>query len=119
MIKKRDITNLSDLDQTQWANVQFAGIRRQFPSTLASQIKGVQPITQPQGIYFALRYLYANNHTYGMKCPFEKDKNTPQLNLKYRKKIQLYAITPKNFLSPTYWSANPGKNEKFHVKVYK
>ena len=117
MIKKRDITNLSDLDQTQWANVQFAGIRRQFPSTLASQIKGVQPITQPQGLYFALRYLYDNN--YGMKCPFEKDKNTPQLNLKYRKKIQLYAITPKDFLRPTYWSANPGKNEKFHVKVYK
>ena len=119
MIKKRDITNLSDLDQTQWANVQFPGIRRQFPSLFANQIKSVQPTTQPQGLYFALRYLYANNPTYGMKYPFEKDKNTPQLNLKYRKKIRLYAITPKDFLRPTYWSANPGKNEKFHVKVYK
>ena len=117
MIKKRDITNLSDLNQTGFGNVQFAGVRKHFPGLFANQIKGVQPTTQPQGIYFALRYLYTDG--YGMKCPFEKDKNTPQLNLKYRKKIRLYAITPKDFLRPTYWSANPGKNEKFHVKVYK
>jgi hypothetical protein len=111
--------NISDLDQTQWqwANVKFPRIRKNFPGLFSSQIKGVQPITQPQGIYFALRYIYDNG--YGMKCPFEKDKNTPQLNLKYRKKIRLCAITPKEFLRPTYWSANPGKNEKFHVKVYK
>ena len=114
MIKKRDITNLSDLNKTVLGNFQFAGIRRNFPGTLASQIKGVRPTSTPNGIYFALRYLYDNG--YGMKCPYKKDKNTPQLYLKYRKKIRLYAITPKKFLRPTYWSANPGKNEKWKYK---
>ena len=33
---------------------------RVFPNLFNSTV-GVQPMTQPQGIYFALRYIYSNN----------------------------------------------------------
>lgn len=34
---------------------------RVFPNLFNSTV-GVQPMTQPQGIYFALRYIYSNNN---------------------------------------------------------
>jgi hypothetical protein len=111
-MKKRSITNLSDLDETKVIHNQHAGIRRWQTQTLSNKIIGIQPVSTPLGINFALRYLYDNN---SIKNPF-KNIRSETLQLKYKRKIRLHAITPKDFLRPICWSANPGKNEKWKYK---
>ena len=47
-------------DVAQYQQYALPMIRRQFPELLAMQTVTVIPTTTPQGIYFALRYLYDN-----------------------------------------------------------
>ena len=47
-------------DVAQYQQYALPLIRRQFPELLAMNTVAVIPTTTPQGIYFALRYLYDN-----------------------------------------------------------
>ena len=46
-------------------NIKLPLIIRQFPELLSTQLVSVQPVTQPQGIAFAMRYLHEDrNNTF-------------------------------------------------------
>ena len=50
----RTVSNLSDITGNP--------SKRGFPPLFANSIVGVQPMTQPMGIYYALRYIYSGTN---------------------------------------------------------
>lgn len=46
--------------------IQMPMIRRTFPPLFTNALTGVQPVTQPQGLAFAMRYVY------GKPTPFQE-----------------------------------------------
>ena len=57
-------------------NIKLPLLRRHLPQLLSTQVVGVQPVTQPQGIIFAMRHLYENrNNTTLIECvSYEEDE---------------------------------------------
>lgn len=49
-------------------NIKLPLIRRQFPELLSTKLVSVQPITQPQGISFAMRYMYEDRNNTLIEC---------------------------------------------------
>lgn len=111
----RTISNLSDIVGNP--------SKRGFPPLFANSIIGVQPTTQPMGIYYALRYIYSgtnNSPTFtnfspsmlypNVMKPFNLDGKEPELpepNIVKSTKFKVTNVKEK----PKFWSANVGKNE--------
>ena len=57
-------------------------IRRQFPQLLSTQLVSVQPVTQPQGIYFAMRYLYEDRNNTLIECVSNEENEEPIKNIR-------------------------------------
>lgn len=47
-------------DIAQYTPILVPAVRRVFPNLLANEIVGVQPLKQPSGLVFALRYVYGD-----------------------------------------------------------
>lgn len=111
----RTVSNLSDIT----GNLSKFG----FPPLFANSIVGVQPMTQPMGIYYALRYIYSgtnNSPTFtnfspsmlypSIIKPFNLNGEEPKLpepNIVKSTKFKVTNVKEK----PKFWSANVGKNE--------
>lgn len=65
------------------------------PQLLSNVTVGVQPVSSPVGIYFALRYL----------------NQTPEMAIKPKEIYHHKQKLSKLLLRPKNWNANPGKNE--------
>ena len=112
MKRKIDVNNLSDIPESGY----FKPSSHRFgPQLLSQNIVSVIPTSTPQGIYFALRYLYGDDT---MK-EFNPWKTESFIEIKPRQKIH---FTPEEVKIKVHynWCANPGKNEsrKKH-KFYK
>ena len=111
----RTVSNLSD--------VVGGSSKRGFPPLFSNTIIGVQPTTQPMGIYYALRYIYSgtnNSPTFtnfspsmlypNVMKPFNLNGEEPKLpepNIVKSTKFKVTNVKEK----PKFWSANVGKNE--------
>ena len=101
MILKKipEVEHLSDLGKSNaWGG----------PQLLSNITVGVQPVTNPVGIYFALRYLY-DDHSLPLP-PIEKNQ-TPEMEIKPKEFHHHKQEVSKVLLRPKNWNANPGKNE--------
>lgn len=111
----RTVSNLSDITGNS--------SKRGFPPLFANSIVGVQPMTQPMEIYYALRYIYSgtnNSPTFtnfspsmlypSVMKPFNLNGEEPKLpepNIVKSTKFKVTNVKEK----PKFWSANVGKNE--------
>lgn len=111
----RTVSNLSDITGNP--------SKRGFPPLFSNSIIGVQPMTQPMGIYYALRYIYSgtnNSPTFtnfspsmlypSVMKPFNLTVDVPKLpepNIVKSTKFKVTNVKEK----PKFWSANVGKNE--------
>lgn len=111
----RTVSNLSDII----GNPSKLG----FPPLFSNSIIGVKPMTQPTGIYYALRYIYSgtnNSPTFtnfspsmlypSIMKPFNLNGEEPKLpepNIVKSTKFKVTNVKEK----PKFWSANVGKNE--------
>lgn len=112
----RTVSNLSDIIGNP--------SKRGFPPLFSNSIIGVKPMTQPTGIYYALRYIYSgtNNQTPtftnfspsmlypSIMKPFNLTVDVPKLpepNIVKSTKFKVTNVKEK----PKFWSANVGKNE--------
>ena len=106
----RTISNLSDIVEKSKPGL--------FPPLFSNSIVGVQPMTQPMGIYYALRYIYSgtnNSPTFtnfspsmlypSVMKPFNLSGEEP--NIVKSTKFKVTNVKEK----PKFWSANVGKNE--------
>jgi hypothetical protein len=98
--KITEIEHLSDLGKSNAWNA-WGG-----PQLLSNITVGVQPVSSPVGIYFALRYLYDDNSL----PPIEKNQ-TPEMEIKPKEFHHHKQEVSKVLLRPKNWNANPGKNE--------
>ena len=111
----RTISNLSDIVEKSKPGL--------FPPLFANSVVGVQPMTQPMGIYYALRYIYSgtnNSPTFtnfspsmlypNVMKPFNlagEEPKLPEPNIVKSTKFKVTNVKEK----PKFWSANVGKNE--------
>lgn len=59
-------------------NIKLPLIRKQFPQLLSTQLVSVQPVvTQPQGISFAMRYLYEDRNNTLIECVSIEENEEP------------------------------------------
>ena len=105
--RKSDVERLSDVEfGTELSGYNIPRIRRVYPPMFSNVTVSVQPVTQPQGLYFALRYLYGED-----KLPKMEKNQTPEMKIKpkvhhhHKPEVNKVQLRPKN------WNANPGKNE--------
>lgn len=112
----RHVSNLSD--------IVGGSSKRGFPPLFSSSIVGVQPTTQPMGIYYALRYIYSGNNNQTPTFtnfspsmlyphvikPFTLTDEEPKLTKPNIVKSTKFKVTNEK-VKPKYWSANAGKNE--------
>lgn len=113
---ERLVSNLSDIVGDSF--------KRGFPPLFSSSIIGVQPTTQPMGIYYALRYIYGGNNNQtptfsnfspsmlypSIIKPFNLTEEEPKLPEPNIVKSTKFKVTNAKVKSK-YWSANVGKNE--------
>lgn len=110
----RTVSNLSDITGNSY--------KRGFPPLFSNSIIGVKPMTQPTGIYYALRYIYSGNNNQtptftnfspsmlypSVMKPFNLTVDVPKLpNIVKSTKFKVTNVKEK----PKHWSANVGKNE--------
>lgn len=111
----RTVSNLSD--------IVGGSSKIGFPPLFSNTIIGVQPTTQPMGIYYALRYIYGGNNqtpTFTnfspsmlyptIMKPFNLAGEKPELpkpNIVKSTKFKVTNVKEK----PKHWIANVGKNE--------
>lgn len=112
----RTVSNLSD--------IVGGSSKRGFPPLFANSIIGVQPTTQPMGIYYALRYIYSGNNNQtptftnfspsmlypSIMKPFNLTGEEPKLPKPNIVKSTKFKVTNVK-VRPDNWSANVGKNE--------
>lgn len=105
--RKRDVERLSDIEViSEFSGYNIPRIRRVYPQMFSNVTVGVQPVSHPQGLYFALRYLYGED-----KLPKMEKNQTPEMKIKpkvhhhHKPEVNKVQLRPKN------WNANPGKNE--------
>ena len=115
MMKRRiDVEHLSDLEQRNgMPGYNMPHIRRVYPQLFSNVTVGVQPVSQPQGIYYALRHLYSNDRSlkdFELK-KFKQKNETPEMEIKPKTKHHYKLIVNRVLLRPKNWNANPGKNE--------
>lgn len=79
------------------------------PQLLSNVTVGVQPVSSPVGIYFALRYLYSSDGSFPLE-PIVKNQ-TPEMAIKPKEIYHHKQKVSKLLLRPKNWNANPGKNE--------
>lgn len=111
----RQVSNLSDIVGTK---SKFG-----FPPLFSSSIVGVQPTTQPTGIYYALRYIYSGNNQTPTFTNFSPSMLYPHVIKPFNVTVEVPEIPKPNIVKstkfkvtnvkvkPKNWSANVGKNE--------
>ena len=112
----RTVSNLSDIVGTP---SKFG-----FPPLFSNTIVGVQPTTQPMGIYYALRYIYSgNNNQTPTFTNFSPNSLYPHIMKPFNLTVEVPKLPKPNIVKstkfkvtnakekPKYWSANVGKNE--------
>lgn len=106
--RKRDVERLSDIEfGTELSGYNIPRIRRVYPQMMSNVTVGVMPTTQPQGLYFALRYLYGENEV----LPKMEKNQTPEMKIKPKVHHHHKPEVSKVQLRPKNWNANPGRNE--------
>jgi len=63
-------------------NIKLPLIRRQFPQLLSTQLVSVQPVTQPQGISFAMRYMYEDRNNTLIESVSNEENEEPIKNIR-------------------------------------
>ena len=63
-------------------NIKLPLIRRQFPQLLSTQLVSVQPVTPPQGISFAMRYMYKDRNNTFIESVSNEENEEPIKNIR-------------------------------------
>lgn len=106
--RKSGVERLSDVEfGTELSGYNIPRIRKVYQQMFSNVTVGVQPVSQPQGLYFALRYLYSNENI----LPKMEKNQTPEMEIKPKVHHHHKPKVSKVQLRPNNWNANPGKNE--------
>jgi hypothetical protein len=118
------MTILIDRTVSSLSDIVGGSSKRGFPPLFSNTIIGVQPTTQPMGIYYALRYIYSGNNNQTPTFtnfspsmlyphvikPFNLTEEEPKLPKPNIVKSTKFKVTNEK-VRPKNWSANVGKNE--------
>lgn len=111
----RTVSNLSDIIGNP--------SKRGFPPLFSNSIIGVKPMTQPTGIYYALRYIYSGNNNSPTFTNFSPSMLYPSIMKPFNLTVDVPKLPEPNIVKstkfkvtnvkekPKFWSANVGKNE--------
>ena len=111
----RTVSNLSD--------IVGGSSKRGFPPLFSNTIIGVQPMTQPMGIYYALRYIYSGTNNSPTFTNFSPSMLYPNVMKPFNLTVEVPKLPKPNIVKstkfkvtnvkvrPDNWSANVGKNE--------